>query len=69
MLVFSSLVFAVIGLSFLARYIYLNNKVKNEKSFLVVGISILLFWLFGGTGLIALALLLLFLAIFRLLAI
>jgi hypothetical protein len=65
LLVFSSLIFAALGLLFLVRYIYLNNKVKEEKSFLVVGIGVLLFWFFGGAGLVVIALIILCLAIFR----
>lgn len=65
LLVISSFVFAALGLAFLVRYIHLNNKVKEEKSFLVVGIGVLLFWFFGGTGLVAIALIMLCLAIIR----
>ena len=42
----------------MARYFYLDYKSKNEKSFVVIGLGILAFWFFGGTGLLAIAVLL-----------
>lgn len=54
----SSVIFALIGVGFMARYFYLDYKSKNEKSFVVIGLGILAFWFFGGTGLLAIAVLL-----------
>lgn len=57
----SSVILALAGLGFFARYFYLDYKSRKEKSFLVVGLGLLAFWFFGGTGLLAIALVLLFL--------
>lgn len=48
-----------LGLLFLARYFYLEYKAKKEKSFIVIGLGLLLFWVFGGIGLTTLGILLL----------
>lgn len=55
----------LVGLIFLARYFYLDYKIKKEKSFLVVGLGLLLFWFFGGSGLLLIGLILLLLVFFR----
>lgn len=54
-----------LGLIFLSRYFYLNYKAKKEKSFIVVGLGLLLFWAFGGIGLTTLGLLLLLVLFFK----
>ena len=54
----SSVIFALIGVGFMSRYFYLDYKSRNEKSFVVIGLGILAFWFFGGTGLLAIAVLL-----------
>lgn len=48
-------ILAALGIGFLARYFYLDYKSKKEKSFLVVGLGLLAFWFFGGTGLLIIA--------------
>lgn len=60
-----SLVLALLGLGFFARYFYLDHKVRKEKSFLVVGLGILAFWFFGGTGLLTIAVVLALLVFLR----
>ena len=54
-----------LGLCFLARYFYLDYKIKKQKSFIIVGLGILLFWAFGGIGLTTLGILLLLLLFFK----
>jgi hypothetical protein len=54
-----------LGLIFLGRYFYLHYKTKKEKSFIVVGLGLLLFWAFGGIGLTTLGLLLLLVLFFK----
>ena len=54
-----------LGLIFLGRYFYLHHKVKKEKSFIVVGLGLLLFWAFGGIGLTTLGLFLLLVLFFK----
>ena len=61
----SSVIFGLFGLFSLARYFYLDYRSKKEKSFVVVGLGILAFWFFGGTGLLAIAILLLCLFLLR----
>jgi hypothetical protein len=64
-----TLVFAllslVLGLGFLGRYLYLDYKSKQEKSFIVVGLGILAFWFFGGNILLIIAVMLFMLLLFR----
>lgn len=64
-LVISSVILAGLGFLFFARYLYLDRKAKEEKSFIVVGVGLLAFWFFGGTGLMAIAFFLFCLFIFR----
>ena len=53
------------GLGFLGRYLYLDHKVKQEKSFIVVGLGLLAFWFFGGNLMIVIAGLLFTLVFFK----
>jgi|LakMenEpi03Aug12_release.lakeMendotaPanAssembly.Ray.scaffolds.fasta_scaffold300772_2 hypothetical protein len=53
------------GLLFLLRYCYLDYQAKKEKSFIVVGLGLLLFWAFGGIGLTTLGILLLLVVLFK----
>lgn len=61
----SSVILAILGLGFMARYFYLDYKSKNEKSFVVIGLGLLAFWFFGGTGLMAIAIVLFCLFLLR----
>lgn len=47
-----------LGLCFISRYLYWDYKIKKEKSFLIIGLGILMFWAFGGIGLITIGILL-----------
>ena len=51
----SSVVSALLGVMFLIRYVQLDKRVRREKSFLAVGVGVLAFWFFGGSGLLVLA--------------
>lgn len=65
LMLISAVVLAFAGLGFFARYFYLDYKSKKDRSFLVVGLGLLAFWFFGGTGLLAIALMLFFLLFVR----
>jgi hypothetical protein len=53
------------GLLFLARYFYLDYKAKKEKSFIIISVGLLLFWVFGGIGLTTLGILLLLVVLIK----
>ena len=53
------------GLGFLGRYLYLDYKRKNDKSFIVIGLGLLAFWFFGGNLMIVIAGLLFTLVFFK----
>lgn len=53
------------GLGFLGRYLYLDHKAKQEKSFIVIGLGLLAFWFFGGSTLMVIAILLFILLFFK----
>jgi len=55
----------LLGLCFLGRYLYLDYKAKKEKSFLLVGLGLLMFWFFGGSSLIILAIILFLILLIR----
>lgn len=55
----------LLGLGFLARYLYLDYKIKQEKSFLIVGLGLLAFWFFGGSTLLVIAIILFALILVR----
>jgi hypothetical protein len=64
-LIVSALVSLFIGLCFIGRYLYLDYKSKQEKSFIVIGLGLLAFWFFGGSIFIIIAILLFLLLFFR----
>lgn len=55
----------LLGLVFLGRYFYLDYRIRKEKSFLIVGVGLLLFWAFGGVGLTTIGILLLLILFFK----
>lgn len=55
----------IFGLSFLMRYLYLDYKSKQEKSFVLISLGLLAFWFFGGGTLTIIAILLFLLLFFR----
>lgn len=48
----------IIGSGLLGRYLYLDYKRKNEKSFIIIGLGLLAFYFFGGSMFLILAILL-----------
>jgi len=53
------------GLGFLGRYLYLDHKAKQEKSFIVIGLGLLAFWFFGGSTFVIIAAILFLLLLVR----
>lgn len=53
------------GIGFIGRYLYLDYKSKQEKSFIIIGLGILAFWFFGGSTFLIIAFLLFMLLLFR----
>jgi len=47
----TAVVSLLVGLGFLGRYLYLDYKTKQQKSFTVIALGLLAFWFFGGTTL------------------
>lgn len=47
----AGLVFLLVGVCMFARYLYLDYRVRKEKSFTVIAVGFLLFWFFGGSAL------------------
>lgn len=60
-----ALVSLMTGVCFLGRYLYLYYKSRNERSFTVIALGFLLFWLFGGTSLMVAGAVLLAILTFR----
>lgn len=60
-----ALISFVLGCGLLSRYLYLDYKIKKEKSFIIVGLGVLAFYFFGGSGLLLLAILLFMLLFLR----
>ena len=50
-LVAAGLVSLLVGACMFGRYLYLDYRVRREKSFTVVAVGLLLFWFFGGSAL------------------
>jgi len=50
-LMIAALVSLLLGTVFLGRYLYLDYKTKQQKSFVIIGLGLLAFWFFGGTTL------------------
>lgn len=60
-----ALISLVVGFGLMARYLYLDYKIRQEKSFIIVGLGVLAFYFFGGSGLLLLAMLLFILLFLR----
>lgn len=58
LIILAALVSAAIGIGFLGRYLYLDYKSRQEKSFLIIGLGLLAFWFFGGSTFIIIAIVL-----------
>ena len=65
LLISLALVSLLTGLGFLGRYLYLDHKAKQEKSFIVIGLGLLAFWFFGGSTFVIIAILLFLLLLVR----
>lgn len=57
-LMIAALVSLLLGVGFIGRYLYLDYKSKQEKSFVIIGLGLLAFWFFGGSTLLVIAVLL-----------
>jgi hypothetical protein len=57
-IIITALLSLALGLSFIGRYLYLDYKAKQEKSFLIIGLGLLAFWFFGGSTFLVIAILL-----------
>jgi hypothetical protein len=53
-----ALISTFLSLGFLGRYLYLDYKSKQEKSFLIIGLGLLAFWFFGGSTFLIVAIVL-----------
>lgn len=60
-----AIVSLLFGLGFLGRYLYLDYKSKQEKSFIIIGLGILAFWFFGGNILLIIAVMLFMMLLFK----
>jgi hypothetical protein len=60
-----AIVSLVLGMGFFGYYLYLDYKRRNEKSFILIGLSLLAFYFFGGSIFIIIAILLFLLLLVR----
>lgn len=60
-----AIVSLVLGCGLLGRYLYLDYKRKQEKSFIIIGLGVLAFYFFGGSTFLVLAILLFLLLFMR----
>jgi len=50
-LLIAAIVSLLVGACFIGRYLYLDYKAKQQKSFTIIALGLLAFWFFGGTTL------------------